>query len=360
MSEKNNPHFPLICNPNPWNHNPNKIWLASTLKLHRNLEKFNFPGKLAEDKRKQIVSLISRDLLASAELKNPKLLKAEELSPIEKEFLVEHSLSTQSIHQADVGEAFVLDENGEFLALLNLHDHLTVQWVDSHEELEKTWDKLVKIETELLRSTNYAFSPKFGFLTSDPTQCGTGLIAHIFMHLPGLIYTDHLVEAVGKSKDDGIEMTGIHGDPSDLVGDIVAFHNVYTLGLTEENILTSLRTLATKLISEENAVRVRLRQEHSHLMTEIKDKVSRAYGILLHSYQIEAVEALKAISLLKLGLDVGWLKGTTQEVLNQLLFSSRRAHLLCQLSGEKVNPEDLPHKRSEFIHKALKGVELLI
>lgn len=357
MSESGHPS---ICSQSPWLNNSNSIWLASTLTLSRNLEKFNFPGKLPEDKGKQIITLLSKELKASDQLKDPKLIHAQELSPIDKEFLVEHFLSSRGFHQTSTGEAFMLDESGEFMATINVHDHLALQWVDTREELEKTWEKLIKVETDLMRSVSYAFSPRFGFLTSDPAQCGTGLIVFIFLHLPGLIHTDKLTEAVGKNKDDGIDQTGLQGDPSELVGDIVAFHNFYTLGVTEENILTSLRTLATKLVAEEKSVRANLQHDHSAEVTEIKDKVSRAYGILLHSYQIEAVEALQELSLLKLGLELEWIKGTTQKELNHLFFSCRRAHLLCHFGKDKISQEELPHKRAEFIHKALKGIELLI
>lgn len=354
------PNHPLICNESPWVNNSNNIWIASTLNLIRNLEKYNFPGKLAEDKRRQIVSLLSRDFLSCDQLNNPQVINAQDLQSIDKEFLVEHFLSNQGFHQASVGEAFVLDESGEFLGAINLVDHLSLQLIDTKEELEKSWGKLIKVETHLMQSANFAFSPKFGFLTSDPNQCGTGLVAFIFLHLPALIYTDTLIEAVGKNKDEGIEQTGLQGDPTELVGDIVAFHNLFTLGLTEENILTSLRTLATRLILEEKSIRTHLRNDHGPEVIEIKDKVSRAYGILLHSYQIEAVEALQALSLLKLGLDLEWIKGATQEALNHLLFSCRRAHLLFHYGKDKISQEELPHKRSEFIHKALKGVELLV
>ncbi len=359
MSELN-PGHPFICNEAPWVNNANNIWIASTLNLIRNLEKFNFPGKLAEDKRRQIISLLSRDFLSCGQLNSPQLINAQDMQSIDKEFLVEHFLSNQGFHQASNGEAFVLDKSGEFLGVINLHDHLSLQIVDTREELETTWEKLIKIETHLMQSANFAFSPKFGFLTSDPYQCGTGLVAFIFLHLPALIYTESLTEVVAKNKEEGIEQTGLQGDPAELVGDIVAFHNLYTLGLTEENILTSLRTLATKLILEEQSVRNHLQQDHGSEVIDIKDKVSRAYGILLHSYQIEAVEALQALSLLKLGFDLNWIQGSSQEVLNHLLFSCRRAHLLCHFSKDKISQEELPHKRAEFIHKALKGIELLV
>lgn len=348
-----------LCNASPWSQNPNSIWLGSTLTLHRNLEKFNFPAKLTTEKRKQIVSLLTHNILKNNELTNPKLLRAEDLPPIDKEYLVEHFLSSQGFYQAYTGEAFVLDDSGQFLAVFNLKDHILLEWVDIHEELERSWDRLIKIETGFNSSVNFSFSPKFGFLTSDPMQCGTGFIATIFLHLPALLYSNRLEETIKKNKEDGIEQTGLQGDPHELIGDIVAFHNSYTLGVTEESILSSLRMLAVKLVVEEKGLRQHFKQGNEAEVAEIKDKVSRAFAILMHSYQIEAVEALEALSLLKMGLDLEWLKGKSQMDLNSLLFTSRRAHLLCHF-GNKVTQEELPHRRAEFIHKALHGLELLI
>jgi protein arginine kinase len=151
----------------------------------------------------------------------------------------------------------------------------------------------------------------------------------------------------------------LQGDPTEFIGDIVAFHNSYTLGVTEENILSTLRMLATKFVMEEIGKRKSFKVGNETEVAEIKDKVSRAFAILMHSYQIEAIEALEAISLVKMGLDLEWCKGTTQAILNRLFFACRRGHLLCHY-GEKISIEELPHRRAEFIHQTLHGLELLI
>ncbi|MBA3722647.1 MAG: protein arginine kinase [Parachlamydiaceae bacterium] len=354
MSEKHPNH--LICNKKPWKDDNESIWLGSIITLNRNLEKFNFPSKLSPDKRKQIISLVGKDLLANKLLKNPKIIKGEEISAVEKEFLVEHFLSPQSFQQVQTGEAFVLDDSGEFLGLFNLYDHISLKWIDCKEDLENAWARLVEIEGELNKTVNFAFSPKFGFLTSDPTQCGTALIVDVFLHLPGLIYSDLLDVTINKYKEEGILQTGLQGDPNEIIGDIVSFHNAYTLGVTEENILTSLRTLTMKILVEEKSIRSHIKHEKPSAM---KDKVSRAYAILLHSYQIEAIEALNAISLLKLALDLEWVTGVDHRALNELLFDCRRSHLLCQYES-KISLEEIPHKRSEYIHNVLKNATLHI
>ncbi len=46
----------------PWKNNHNTIWLASTIAVARNIEKYKFPGKLSSDRRKQIISLASKEI----------------------------------------------------------------------------------------------------------------------------------------------------------------------------------------------------------------------------------------------------------------------------------------------------------
>lgn len=356
MKENDRSLSVFLCKNKIWSQNPNPLWLASTINLYRNIEKFTFPAKLGAERSKQLLTFVSKELLNVAELKNPALFKAEELNITEKEFLVEHFLSNQSFHQASTGEAFILDDSGAFMATLNMRNHLQFELIDTKGELEASWNRLVKIETALGKTANYSFSTKFGFLTADPTQCGTALIVTAFLQLSGLVHTEKIDDTLENFIDESLTVTGIQGSPTEIIGDVIAVQNNYTLGVTEENIVSSIRTVATKLLVEEHAVRNRIRHEQS---AEIKDKVSRAYGILIHSYQIEAVEALNAISLLKLGVDLGWVAGVSLDQLNELFFNCRRSHLLCQFD-EKISQEDIPHKRAEFIHKTLKEVKLTI
>jgi protein arginine kinase len=90
------------------------------------------------------------------------------------------------------------------------------------------------------------------------------------------------------------------------------------------------------------------------------DKVSRAFGILIHSYRIETRETLNEIGLVKLGVDLGWVEGVTPADLNHLMFHCRRAHLLTSLKEPEIPQDQVPHKRAEFIHATLKNAKLKI
>lgn len=352
----NDSPYPILSQTRPWSENANPIWLASTFKLIRNIEKFKFPGKLGTDRKKQIIALVSKELMSMEGLERPFLAKGEEISNVEKEYLVEHFFSSQNYNQASAGEGFLLDESGEFLTTLNMNDHIHLQLVDCKGELENSWSRLVKIETGLGKNISYSFLPKFGFLTADPRQCGTALLVTVYLQVPGLIHSGKIDEILEKYGDEILNITGIQGNPTEIIGDILMVQNNFTLGVTEENIISALRSFTTKILVEENGARTHIKQTEN---AEFKDKISRAYGILIHSYQIEAIEALNALSLLKLGIATGWVKGIDNKEINQLIFNCRRSHLLTQYQ-DKIGQEEIPHKRAEYIHKALKNVNLTI
>lgn len=353
MNKSHNQH-PFFKQTNPWNDNTNDIWLASTLRLYRNLSTFKFPNKLDKKNRTQIISLISNNSDLKKRLSNPETIKAENLTPQEKEYLYEHFLSSESFHHAHSGEAFILDDSGKFLLTLNIHEHLVFYTSTVKGDLENAWNQLVDMEISLGQTLNYAFNPKFGFLTANPNYCGTGLLTHVYLHLPALIFTSQIETLLKEHEKKQILFSSFQGEKNEFVGDILTLYNNCTIGLSSEDIINSLHTTATKLSVAEKSCRNQIKKDSSPL---IRDKVSRAFGLLTHSYQLETKEALQAISLCKLGVELDWISGVDHKTLNNLFFTLRRAHLQ-QTLHEESSLENLPLKRAEFIKPFLENAQL--
>ncbi len=223
---------------------------------------------------------------------------------------------------------------------------------------ENAWNKLNQIENTLGSAVEFAYLPRFGYLTSDPRLCGTGLIVRrTSSHLPALIHTAQLPETLQKQKEEGISALGMGGTLDDLFGDLLVIHNSYTLGLSEENILHDTHSTAMKLMALEKTLRTHLKTENN---LDMKDQISRAYGLMLHSYQLQTKEALSALSLIKLGVDLNWIEGITDSVLNTLFFQCRRAHLSEILGEHLTDPQEIARKRAEFVHKHVQSIQLKI
>jgi protein arginine kinase len=357
MTEKSN--LPqILLDHTPWEEEVNPIWLATSFRLHRNLAKFNFPSKMDERQAEQILKLLKEQLLKSSFLQAPLCFDAPNVSALDKEFLYEHFLCLENLQNTLAGQGFVIDASGLFFAELNIQNHLQMQLTDRQGSWETVWNRLSQLETEVGTAIDFAFSPKFGYLTAEPSLCGTGLIVQAYLHLPALIHMGQLQETLQSHTEEGITATTMSGQMSEIIGDLIILSNTFTLGVSEESIIHSIHSVAMKLMAIEKSLR-------SHLQTQesppIKDLVSRAFGLLLHSYQLQIKEALDALSLIKLGLHLDWISGITDAKLNTLFFQCRKAHLLHSTGALQVtDPGEVSRKRAEFLHKNMHGVVLKI
>jgi protein arginine kinase len=342
----------------PWENSSNPIWVTTLFTLQRNLANTNFPSKMNPAQFEQTINTLKKPLINSSSLKNPTFLRAEELGALDKEFLSEHFLTLEGIQNALEGTAFVIDESSSILAAINLQNHLQLHLSDEEGNLEKTWNTLSKIETDISSTAELSFSPKFGFLTADPAYCGTALSIQAYLHLPALIHMNQLKETLLKQNEEGVSFSSMGGDLAEIPGDLLIVSNQFTLGVKEESIIQSIYSTVMKLMAMEKTLRSHLQTENN---SEMKDQVSRAFGLLLHSYQLNTKESLAALSLVKLGLQMDWIGGITESKINTLFFKCRRAHLLHTL-GEKgvADSKELSHKRAEFLHKNMQGSILKI
>ena len=70
--------------------------------------------------------------------------------------------------------------------------------------------------------------------------------------------------------NDRLTFTGIQGNLEEFVGDVVIVKNNYTLGVSEEDIISTLRLFTTKLLVEESSARSQLKNvENAELMDKV-------------------------------------------------------------------------------------------
>ncbi len=356
MTKGKNEIHPIFRMHNPWETHSHNVWLASTLSLSRNLNKFKFPSKLDKTREQQVLSLIWEGIKTTPQLSNPTLFKSEDVGPLQKEFLLEHYLIPDGFHQAYGGEGFITDDSAAFLGVVNVQDHLHMHIIDTQQDIERSWNQLVKTEGHLNKSLDFAFNTRFGFLTSNPANSGTGLVVSLYLHIPAIIHTGELSELLEKEREEEVEAVGLQGKTSEMIGDILIARNSCTIGVTEEYILTTMRMWATRAVVAEISIRKKLMENTNE---QIINKVTRALGLLTHSYQFEVIEALNALSLVKLGVEIGWILAPPTLNLNQVMFNCRRAHLV-NLSPKAVEIPDLPKRRAEYLQEIASQLTLNI
>lgn len=335
-----------------WDGEKNPVWVGTTLHLDRNFTLYKFPGKMTTAEMVGSLKTVSETVQKIPSLNPLSFFPAEDLTPVDKELLFEHFHCAKGFQEAREGIGFAFNAQGNCLITLNEHNHLQLQLFSTETDFAASWKKLTEIDDLIAKAHPYAFSPRFGYLTADPCLCGTALEARIFLHLPALRHTGALGELISKYSDEQISFEGLEGSMADLVGDILILKNHFTIGVSEETVLGLLQTTALKIAAAEKKAR---EEAKINPPADLKDFVGRSFGLIMHSYQLHPKEALDGLSGLKLGTDLGWVTGAKSQKISTLMLQLRRAHLTHLLNLASPTPQELSHKRAEWLHQELKG-----
>ena len=114
--------------------------------------------------------------------------------------------------------------------MLNEEDHLRIQGLHSGFALEAAYAEVDRLDAELGQRLAFAFHPEFGYLTSCPTNVGTGLRASVLIHLPGLVLTKEISKVLQGLAQVGLTFRGLYGEGSEVVGNFFQLSNQTTLG----------------------------------------------------------------------------------------------------------------------------------
>lgn len=239
--------------------------------------------------------------------------------------------------------------------MVNEEDHLRLQVLLGGFQPDEAWDMLNELDEELSVRLPYAFHHEFGFLTSCPTNAGTGLRASVLIHLPGLVLTKEINRVLQGIAQVGLTFRGLYGEGSEVIGNLFQVSNQTTLGKSEEDLIEQLGRIVGKVIDFERDARGVLVREAPAV---VEDKVWRAYGILRHARSISAHEMINLLSGLRLGLTLKLLSTPRVETLNRIMVLAQAAHLE-QKAGRRLDEAEVDVCRATFVRDILSADEAL-
>jgi len=171
----------------------------------------------------------------------------------------------------------------------------------------------------------------------------------VMMHLPALVMSQNMNRILPAINQLGLVVRGIYGEGSDALGNIFQISNQITLGRSEVEIIEDLGNVAKHLIEQERQARLEI-LETSRLRLE--DRIYRSYGILSNARVIESKEAMQRLSDVRLGIDLGLIKGTSATILNELIVLTQPGFLQ-QYAGETLSAGQRDERRAKLIRERL-------
>ncbi len=328
-----------------------EVVISSRIRLARNITKIPFPQWAKKDDREKVLSLVQEAAAKSPSLKKSLFIRLDQIPLLDRQFLAERHLISQEQTRGDKDRAVIIGEKEIIGVMVNEEDHLRLQIIFSGLEFHQAWEISTKVDDELGKNLNYAFSSKWGYLTACPTNTGTGLRASVLMHLPALALSrdiNRLLQAVAKL---GLAVRGLYGEGTQATGNYFQISNQICLGRTEEELIENIDRVIKQIIEyEQNAKKIVLDKSKS----ETADKVFRALGILKNVRLISSQETIGLLSTIRLGLALGIIseKEVDRKKINELFIITQPAHL--QKMGKKaLTPMERDEKRAAIIREKL-------
>jgi len=234
--------------------------------------------------------------------------------------------------------------------MVNEEDHLRIQALRSGFALEATWGLVAALDAELGQRLAFAFHPEFGYLTSCPTNVGTGLRASVLVHLPGLVLTKEINRILQGLTQVGLTFRGLYGEGSEVVGNLFQLSNQTTLGKSESELLDKLGKLVRQVMEYEERARQILLRDATAIL---EDKVWRAYGLLRYARTLSFEETMNLLSGVRLGVGLGLIPNVGMYALNKLLVFTQPAHLAAA-QGRALSEDEVPVRRAAYVRQVLE------
>ncbi len=329
-----------------------EIVISSRIRLARNVAGYPFLTKCTRHQRQALENKVRETILGAQISKETLYVDLDAAPELDRQLLVERHLISKPHAAAEGARGVAVGDSENVSIMVNEEDHLRLQVLRSGLQLEEAWEQINKIDDGLESKLDWAFSPRFGYLTACPTNVGTGIRVSVMLHLPALKLTGEIEKVFRAAKDMRLAVRGLYGEGTEATGDFYQISNQTTLGKTEDDIISDFKHLVIpKIIDYEHHARKTLISDKT---VALDDKVCRALGLLRSARLIASEETLQLLSHLRMGVNLGRIKEMDIRTINELFLLTQSAHLQ-KILGRRLEGDVRRAARADFIRQRISG-----
>ncbi len=326
------------------------VVVSSRIRLARNLAGVAFPGWAGEDESVRIQQGLWDMLQGLPSLRPCVQVDMATASVTDRDFLRERHLLSNELAQKSRGSGLVLRADETLSVMVNEEDHLRLQAMRPGMDLPRLWAEIDTLDNEIESHVRYAFAADLGYLTACPSNVGTGLRASVMVHLPGLRLTNEIEPIIRGLTKIGLAVRGLQGEGTEASGNMFQVSNQTTLGESEGAIVERLVQIVSEVATHEQNARQRLLEQRE---AQVRDCVGRAYGVLCQARVLSSHEALDYLSGLRLGVELGMIKGLGMGDINRLVVYTQPGHLQ-KVAGRAINPDERDEVRAGMVRDTVR------
>lgn len=337
----------LVAGPAGWLQSPGEnrgIVVSSRVRLARNLHGRQFRRQLSTQNQSQLTDELLEEAGELLHWRDGLQLVLSELGPSERNALFERRLISREMVAGKHPCGVIVRDDERASLMINEEDHIRLQVMAPNLALLSCLEQAVTIDQRLERALPWAVHPRFGYLTSCPTNVGTGMRISVMLHLPAMAESKELAHALRAIAKLHLTVRGLFGEGSEASGHYYQVSNQRTLGLSEDEIARVLADAVASLVQYEELAREHmLRQRRG----QIEDRIFRAWGTLTSARRLSSKELIEQLSWVRLGVSADLLANCDWGTLDRIFLQGQSAHV------ELQHPEAIEKELREEIRAGL-------
>ncbi|MBN2737308.1 MAG: hypothetical protein JXR70_10030 [Spirochaetales bacterium] len=296
------------------------IILSSQIGLVRNIQGYPFPHQMSDEQKNAalelIISMIKKSDLAS----QFDFYAMNELTTEEKDLIVERNIASDALIQNLYSVIGIHKSKNLSLTLMD-QDHLKISTIKGGLSLIDAYADCLYIDKSLEKLIQYAVSLKWGYQSSSLKDAGSGLQVSVLVHLPALEISSIIQDTLKIIMDKGLLVKCYRGQGNSTLASLYQISNKWSIGFNENSFLDGFRELLIPLISLERKIRNALIEKKE---SELRQKIERSREILKYSSSLSSQEAMELLSIIRLGVNMGFVEDHSLGQVTSLLFLSQK------------------------------------
>lgn len=244
------------------NLDPGGRYVVSTrIRVGRNFAKYAFPSAISLEDRANLEKEVLEALdTLPKELKGQYLPLAGMSEEVRLDLIQKHQLfkaGDRFLESAGVNRDWpnnrgIFRSNDElFLTWVSEEDSMRIMSMQKGADIAAVFNRLSTALDCINKHIEFAFDNKLGYLTTCPTNLGTGMRASVHIAIPKLSVQPNFKDVCAGL---GLSIRGVHGEHSESEGGVYDISNKARLGVTEREIYKQLYDGVKKLIDLESSL----------------------------------------------------------------------------------------------------------
>lgn len=328
------------------------VTISTRIRVARNLSKYKFPSHMTIEEADMLTNDILNTMMDGMD-NNYRFYRMRDLTTREQLIYVEEHLISPNMIQHKDKSSFLIRDDEKATVMINEEDHLRIQTLWPGLNLKEGWDLCSLIDDRLEANLDYAYDENWGYLTTCPTNVGTGLRASVMLHLPSVSMTGEIKTIIEGLRKIGLTARGLYGEGSEALGYLYQISNQTTLGEAEDEIIDKLNRVILQIITQERSTRERLREKRK---LELEDRIYRSYGILSHSRILSSKEAMEHLSNVRLGWVMGLIENNKLKDILRLMIEIQPAKIQARFNKD-MDERERDIARAKIIRECILGLE---